>query len=272
MDQSVALAGRLSAAAAVEPADPYAPVRYTASFTAAHPELSEVTLWLNLSSSYAPGPSVAGDLPAKAAAAVASGQWPASCRGFTFHLVVPSTGDPRRDELGELWWRTLIDGCKGTLASYTTDWLGDGIALWNLPKLGHGVSVKVTQAAVTFTVPAAPLFTLNSSTLSSQAQASLSQVAWVLSTRFAGLPVEVLGYTDASGTPQYNGNLSAARASAVAAWLSGPGHVPASLITPHGCGSSDLQTTPAESRRVEIVVGSKTLTAASVTCKPSATP
>ena len=216
---SVNLVGRLAAGAPAVSADPYAPVRYTASYTAAHPLLSSVTLWLNLASADVPAGATAADLLREADTAIASGVWPSSCRGYSFRLVVPSTGIASTDSLGEAWWRTLIERCHGTLLSYTPDWLGYGTDSWNLPKLAHGVFRRATSEGVTFSVPAAVLFALNSSTLSPEARAALSEISDELVTRFAGLPVEVLGFTDASGTPQYNATLSTARASAVAAWL-----------------------------------------------------
>ena len=70
--------------------------------------------------------------------------------------------------------------------------------------------------------------------------------------------IEVNGYTDTSGTPQYNQGLSVRRANAVAAELARDG-VPRTAMDIHGCGDTHLlvPTGPGvrepQNRRVEIV-------------------
>jgi len=79
------------------------------------------------------------------------------------------------------------------------------------------------------------------------------------STRVQYTRIEVNGYTDTSGTPQYNQKLSVRRAQAVAAELAKNG-VPTSAITIQGFGDTHLlvATGPGvrepQNRRVEIIV------------------
>ena len=71
--------------------------------------------------------------------------------------------------------------------------------------------------------------------------------------------IEVNGYTDTSGTPQYNMGLSIRRANAVAAELVRDG-VPRNAISIHGFGETHLlvPTGPGvrepQNRRVEIII------------------
>ncbi|MDE8344536.1 MAG: OmpA family protein, partial [Acidocella sp.] len=71
--------------------------------------------------------------------------------------------------------------------------------------------------------------------------------------------IEVNGYTDTSGTPQYNQGLSVRRAQAVAAELVKDG-VPQSAISIHGYGETHplVPTGPnvrePQNRRVEIIL------------------
>jgi len=79
------------------------------------------------------------------------------------------------------------------------------------------------------------------------------------STRVRYTRIEVNGYTDTSGTPQYNKTLSIRRAQAVAAELSKDG-VPQSAINIQGFGDTQLlvSTGPGvrepQNRRVEIII------------------
>ena len=62
-------------------------------------------------------------------------------------------------------------------------------------------------------------FPLNSATLSEQARTTLDKIASDLSSQKMGFMIEVQGYTDATGTEQYNIGLSQRRAEAVERYL-----------------------------------------------------
>ena len=72
----------------------------------------------------------------------------------------------------------------------------------------------------------------------------------------AGSPgtIQVIGYTDPSGSGPYNQKLSLKRASVVAAQLVQDG-VPRSSLTVSGQGESTIGTDPGRDRRVEVVLG-----------------
>jgi OOP family OmpA-OmpF porin len=72
----------------------------------------------------------------------------------------------------------------------------------------------------------------------------------------AGSPgtIQVIGYTDPSGSGPYNQKLSLKRASVVAAQLVQDG-VPRSSLTVSGQGESTTGTDPERDRRVEVVLG-----------------
>jgi OOP family OmpA-OmpF porin len=72
----------------------------------------------------------------------------------------------------------------------------------------------------------------------------------------AGSPgtIQVIGYTDPSGSGPYNQKLSLKRASVVAATLVQDG-VPRSALTVSGQGESTTGADPGRDRRVEIVLG-----------------
>ena len=72
----------------------------------------------------------------------------------------------------------------------------------------------------------------------------------------AGSPgtIQVIGYTDPSGSGPYNQKLSLKRASVVAAQLVQDG-VPRSSLTVSGQGESTTGTDPGRDRRVEVVLG-----------------
>jgi outer membrane protein OmpA-like peptidoglycan-associated protein len=72
----------------------------------------------------------------------------------------------------------------------------------------------------------------------------------------AGSPgtIQVIGYTDPSGSGPYNQKLSLKRASTVAAQLVQDG-VPRSSLTVSGQGESTTGADPGRDRRVEIVLG-----------------
>ncbi|MGH9417650.1 MAG: OmpA family protein [Terriglobales bacterium] len=102
------------------------------------------------------------------------------------------------------------------------------------------------------------LFDLNKATLRPDAQVKLAKVAGILQT-YPGLKIQVDGYTDSTGTPDYNQQLSEQRAAAVAAFLTSQG-VSSGGVSAQGFGQADPvasnQTAAGrqQNRRVELVV------------------
>ena len=66
--------------------------------------------------------------------------------------------------------------------------------------------------------------------------------------------VQVVGYTDPSGSAGYNQRLSLRRANAVAAELQTDG-VPQTALAVSGNGESSNEPTPGEDRRVDVTIG-----------------
>ena len=102
------------------------------------------------------------------------------------------------------------------------------------------------------------LFNLNSAQLKSDAQVKLAKVSGILLT-YPNLKLQVEGYTDSTGTPDYNLKLSEKRATSVEAFLIQQGVQPGN-ITAQGYGeanpvaSNATSSGRAENRRVELVV------------------
>lgn len=102
------------------------------------------------------------------------------------------------------------------------------------------------------------LFATNSYQLRTPAQIKLAKVSGVLAA-YPGLQVTVNGYTDSTGTPNYNLQLSQERAEAVRSFLVAQGVSPSS-ITAMGYGESNPITSNntaegrQQNRRVELVV------------------
>lgn len=102
------------------------------------------------------------------------------------------------------------------------------------------------------------LFDLNQATLHQQAQVKLAKVAGILLS-YPNLTVQVNGYTDSTGTADYNQELSEKRATAVEGFLSAQ-DVSAQALTAHGFGEADPVGSNAtaagrqQNRRVELVV------------------
>jgi OmpA-OmpF porin, OOP family len=120
-------------------------------------------------------------------------------------------------------------------------------------------------APVAAPVPASPVsrsslvfFDWDKATLTDRARQIVSEAA-TNSTKVQYTRLEVNGYTDTSGTPQYNQGLSVRRAQAVAAELVKDG-VPKSAITIQGFGETHLLVPTGagvrepQNRRVEIII------------------
>lgn len=120
------------------------------------------------------------------------------------------------------------------------------------------VSVVRDNDSIRLIMPGNITFKTDSSDINASFYATLNSVAKVLN-KYDNSTVMVLGYTDSTGTAQYNQTLSQQRASAVAAYLQGQG-VKASRFEIMGLGSSNpiASNSTAEgrqqNRRVEIKI------------------
>lgn len=131
-------------------------------------------------------------------------------------------------------------------------------AMMNL-KLSRAVSKLDQQPKSTIvTIPGALLFASGKATLQSTANEKLDKVADALKQQ-GDRRIEIVGYTDSTGSAERNQELSKQRAEAVASYLSSHG-VARDKLTIDGRGSSDpvaSNDTPegrADNRRVEITV------------------
>lgn len=129
----------------------------------------------------------------------------------------------------------------------------------NLPWQGWWSAPRPTSDGPGESVPSDVLFAVGSSTLLPAANPVLRRLA--AQVRATTGPVVVMGFTDSTGSTQYNLALSLRRAQAVAAALESLG-VPAGRIRVQGLGEADPvapNTTPsgmALNRRVEVRFGS----------------
>jgi outer membrane protein OmpA-like peptidoglycan-associated protein len=113
------------------------------------------------------------------------------------------------------------------------------------------------------------LFDSGSANLKPTARERLAKVAGIL-IAYPDIHVEVDGYTDSTGSPLTNQQLSEERAASVQAYLTQQG-VPASSIGIHGFGeanpiaSNDTATGRQQNRRVELVVSGQSIGTAQLT-------
>lgn len=120
------------------------------------------------------------------------------------------------------------------------------------------------------------LFDLNKATLKPGAQLSLAKVAGILMA-YPDLKVQVEGFTDSTGTEQYNQRLSEQRAQTVRDFLTAQG-VPRDNITSQGFGesepiaSNDNAAGRQMNRRVELVVSGNAIGQSQMPNNGTATP
>lgn len=155
---------------------------------------------------------------------------------------------------------TLFTSCKQQQikvlpgAVVTKDGTKDGMK--NV-KNGYDEPVK-TGEGLKYTLSADLLFPSNSSYLTEQAKVNLTELAKVLKQEKVS-KIRIDGYTDATGTEQYNVWLSDKRANSVKTYLEGAG-VKASNMTIKGYGASkpvaDNKTAEGrqKNRRVEVII------------------
>ena len=117
-------------------------------------------------------------------------------------------------------------------------------------RVGEGIHLTLNENAVRFD--------LNKSSLTPQAQANLDKLIPVFK-EYGDTNIEIFGYTDSSGKPEYNLTLSEKRAESVKMYLIGKG-LAASRFKTSGFGIADPiapNDTPegmAKNRRVEFAI------------------
>lgn len=121
-----------------------------------------------------------------------------------------------------------------------------------------GVGVERTNDSIRLIMPGNITFKTDSSDINANFYATLNSVAKVLN-KYSNSTVMVSGFTDSTGSMEYNQSLSRNRAAAVAAYLQGQG-VAAKRFEIIGMGpsnpiaSNDTAAGRAQNRRVEIKI------------------
>ena len=120
----------------------------------------------------------------------------------------------------------------------------------DVERVGEGIRLVLNENAVRFDT--------NKSTLTTQARANLDKLVPVF-TEYSDTNIEIFGYTDNTGKPEYNLTLSGQRAAAVKAYLIGKGLV-ASRFKTTGLGiaepiaTNDSPEGRTQNRRVEFAI------------------
>jgi outer membrane protein OmpA-like peptidoglycan-associated protein len=120
----------------------------------------------------------------------------------------------------------------------------------DVERVGEGIRLVLKEDAVRFD--------LNKSTLTSQAKANLDKLVPVFNS-YADTNIEIFGYTDSTGKPEYNLTLSQKRAETVKMYLISKGLV-ASRFKTSGYGIADPIATnetkegQSQNRRVEFAI------------------
>ena len=121
-----------------------------------------------------------------------------------------------------------------------------------------GVSVTRNGNNITLNMPNAITFAVNGSQLKPQADSVLSSVVLVVK-EYSKTRINILGYTDSTGSASYNKLLSDKRANSVSGYFLSNG-IKYSRLSPQGTGeanpiaSNSTKAGRAENRRVEIVL------------------
>jgi outer membrane protein OmpA-like peptidoglycan-associated protein len=120
----------------------------------------------------------------------------------------------------------------------------------DVERVGEGIRLVLKEDAVRFDV--------NKSTLTTQAKTNLDKLVPVF-TSYADTNIEIFGYTDSTGKPDYNLTLSAKRAETVKNYLISKGLV-ASRFKTTGLGiadpiaTNDTKEGQSQNRRVEFAI------------------
>jgi outer membrane protein OmpA-like peptidoglycan-associated protein len=120
----------------------------------------------------------------------------------------------------------------------------------DVERVGEGIHLVLNENAVRFDV--------NKATLTTQARANLDKLVPVFNS-YADTNIEIFGYTDNTGRPEYNLTLSQKRAESVKAYLTSKGLI-ASRFKTSGFGiadpiaSNDTKEGQSQNRRVEFAI------------------
>jgi outer membrane protein OmpA-like peptidoglycan-associated protein len=120
----------------------------------------------------------------------------------------------------------------------------------DVERVGEGIRLVLNENAVRFDV--------NKSTLTAQAKANLDKLVPVFNS-YADTNIEIFGYTDNTGKPEYNLTLSQKRAESVKMYLISKGLVASRFKTSgHGIAdpieSNDTKEGQSQNRRVEFAI------------------
>ena len=122
----------------------------------------------------------------------------------------------------------------------------------------QGISFHRDGANLVIHLPEAITFATNSATLKSQATPVLNRIAQVLN-KYTSSRINIIGYTDSTGTDAINNRLSLQRAQSVSTVFENNG-IGKFRLNPVGAGSknpiatNDTATGRAQNRRVEITI------------------
>lgn len=117
-------------------------------------------------------------------------------------------------------------------------------------RVGEGIKLVLGENAVRFDT--------NKSSLTANAKANLDKLVPVFN-QYPDTDIQIYGYTDSTGTPEYNLKLSAERAASVKTYLSGKGLASSRFVTT-GLGIADPIATNetvegrSQNRRVEFAI------------------
>ena len=155
--------------------------------------------------------------------------------------------------------RRNIDALNTENDTLRSDMAGGGPILdtTGFEDVGGGVSVSQSAGKITLNVPGDLLFAPGKVALNQASKQTLSQIAAVINSDYAGRRIRVEGYTDTDPITKSkwadNLQLSMERAAAVYRHLESK-EVPAELMYASGFGMQNAKETKKLSRRVEIVV------------------
>ena len=123
----------------------------------------------------------------------------------------------------------------------------------------HDISIRGNDNYAIYSIGENILFGTDKSTIRSEAEANLKQLAASISKRFSGGEIRIYGHTDSTGSTGHNKELAEQRAAAVRDWLVKNANVGQDRISLHPVGesqpvaSNETAKGRQQNRRVEIV-------------------